>query len=73
VDHLAIGPAAEASPKLFRLRACVAFHPDDAVALNVQQERAPSSAIKGGSGPDDPNLAVVLAGPSGNYFSAHYL
>ena len=62
MDHLSVGPAAQTGPELFRLRTLIAFHPDDPVPLYMQPERAAAPAIKGGSGPDDPDFVAVRTG-----------
>jgi hypothetical protein len=60
VDHLAVGPAAETGPELFRLRSLVAFDADNPIVPDVQSQRASASAIEGGSGSDNPDLAAIL-------------
>jgi hypothetical protein len=62
MDHLSVGPAAQTGPELFRLRPLIAFHPDDPVSFYMQPEWASAPAIKGGSGPDDPDFVAVRTG-----------
>ena len=62
MDHLPVGPAAQTGPELFRLRTLIALHPDDPVSFYMQPEWASAPAIKGGSGPDDPDFVAVRTG-----------
>lgn len=56
VDHLAVGPTAQTGSELLRLRALIAFLPDDPVSFDMQPEGAAAPAVEGG------NRAWILAG-----------
>jgi hypothetical protein len=62
MDHLSVGPATQTGPELVRFRTLIAFHPDDPVSLYMQPKWASAPAIKGGSGPDDPDFVTVRTG-----------